>query len=41
MKNNIFYQYQFGFRKKYPATPALIEVIANLIQNMEHHTEFN
>ena len=34
-KNNILYRYQFGFRKNFSTTLALIEVIDNLIQNME------
>jgi len=36
MKNNILYKYQFGFRKIFSTTLALIEVIDNLIQNMEN-----
>ena len=36
MKNNILYKYQFGFRKFFSTTLALIEVIDNLIQNMEN-----
>jgi hypothetical protein len=36
IKNSILYQYQFGFRKNYSTTLALIEVIDNLIQNLEN-----
>ena len=36
MKNNILYKYQFGFRKNFSTTLALIEVTDNLIQNMEN-----
>ena len=34
MKNNILYKCQFGFRKIFSTTLALIEVTDNLIQNM-------
>jgi len=34
--NNILYEYQFGFRKKYSTTLALIDVIDNIYCNLDN-----
>ena len=34
-KNNVLYQYQFGFRKNYSTSLALIEVVDSIIKHLD------
>ena len=35
-KNEILYAYQFGFRKNYSTTPAIIEIIENILEALQN-----
>jgi len=35
--NNILYEYQFGFRKNYSTSHAMMEVMDNIYQNWDNH----
>jgi len=36
-KNNILYGYQFGFRKNYSTSQAVMEVLDNIYQHCDNH----
>jgi len=35
--NNILYEYQFGFRKNYSTSHAVMKVMDNIYQNWDNH----